>query len=139
MSESDEQKSVIKRARLSRETRSIFSIPNGAHLKGNLKQRAIQMNILKAEGFMPGASDLVLPEPIMFRPLLPGECHGLYLEMKRTGDSRTSNQQLAFGEMVTERGYEFAVAHGLDEALYILEQYVKRLREAKKIVSQIKI
>ena len=131
--ESKEQITLVEFARLHKQLRSIFSVPNGAHLKGNLKQRATQMSLLKAEGLMPGASDLILPEPIMTRPLHPGECHGLYLEMKRTGKSTTSDHQIDFGCMVAERGYEFRIAHGINEGIDILEDYIYRLGQAKKI------
>ena len=133
MSESKEQISLVECARLHKQLRSIFSVPNGAHLKGSLVQRAIQMELLKAEGLMPGASDLILPEPIMQRPLDPGECHGLYLEMKRTGKSATSHSQIDFGCMVASRGYEFRIARGLNEGIDILEDYIYRLEEAKKL------
>ena len=132
-SESKEQISLVEFARLHKQLSSIFSVPNGAHLKGNLKQRAIQMSILKAEGLMPGVSDLILPEPIMFRPLEPGECHGLYLEMKRTGKSSASDEQIDFGCMVAERGYDFRIAHGLDEGIDILTDYVEGLKEAERL------
>jgi hypothetical protein len=137
MSESHEQVALVQFARLIRELRSIFSVPNGAHLKGNRIQRARQMSILKAEGLMPGASDLVLPEPIMFGPLDPGECHGLYLEMKRTGKSVTSEEQVAFGQSMVDRGYEFQVAHGIDEGIEILTDYLNRLKDAKKRINRL--
>jgi len=54
----------------------MFSIPNGAFLGGKTqKARATNMNNLKAEGLLPGVSDIFL---MMAR----GGYHGLFLELK---------------------------------------------------------
>lgn len=131
--ESKHQKAVVELLRLTPELRDSFFAPqNGAHLAGSSKQKAIHMSRLKAEGLRLGVSDLVIMEPILYRPLESGESLGLFLEMKRTKGGRISKSQAEWGEVVTERGYEFAVANGIDEAIEVIEDYVRRLKLCRR-------
>lgn len=132
MSESKEQQALIEYAMHVPELRdTIFAVPNGAHLAGDRLRRAKQISRLKAEGMRPGVYDLVVPEPILFRPMVSGEACGLFLEMK-TLDGRVSDEQDEWGRTVVRRGYEARVAFGVDEGIRILADYVRRIREAAR-------
>ena len=121
MSEHLEQCAVVYYCQLKR--LAYFSIPNGQMLHGNERQRAGQIRKLKAEGFLDGASDLVvmLPKTILF------------IEMKKqkkklnngtfsNSHSKPSDNQLAFLKMVNRFGYAFGkVCYGSKEAIAFIE------------------
>jgi VRR-NUC domain len=86
------------------------AIPNG----GVRAQKTA--NTLKAEGVSPGFPDLIFCLP-------RGEYHALFIEMKRTADSRTSDHQKAWHERLRAVGYRVDVAHGFDEALVAFNNY----------------
>ena len=95
-----------------------FSIPNGGWLAGNAGQRAGQMNKLKAEGLLPGTSDLLIAEP-------RGKWHGMFLEMKQRGGKLSENQEWFLAE-AEKRGYFTAVAfNGFDDAQALVDDYLK--------------
>lgn len=95
-----------------------WSTPNGAHLAGGIKQRAAIMNKLKAEGFLPGVSDLIIFEP-------RGEYSALFLEMKREYGGEASENQKEFLLEIEKRGGFGAIAHGANEAIEILDNYLE--------------
>lgn len=132
MSETKEQQALIEYAMHVPELRdTIFAVPNGAHLAGDGKQKAIQIARLKREGLRPGVFDLVVPVPILRRPLEIGEAAGLFLEMKTRSGSVSKDQQ-SWGEIVRAVGYEAEIAFGLDHGIRILDSYVKRIRAARR-------
>lgn len=94
-----------------------FSVPNGAHLAGNASQRAAKMNKLKAEGFLPGVSDLIIFEP-------SGGYSAMFLEMKRERGGKLSENQAWFLAEVEKRNGFTAVAHGYDEAKELIDTYL---------------
>lgn len=104
----------------------IFAVPNGARLASGRDNRtaAIRMNLLKAEGLRPGASDLVLPSA-------RGGYFGLFLEMK-SGSGELSENQKQFLEGIERFGYFGAVAYGADEAIEILQHYLEQPRTEAK-------
>jgi len=77
-----------------------FAIPNGAFLQGNARQRAMQWRRLEAQGCRAGVSDL-------FFPGARHGFHGLFVEMKRDGSTRSSLSvsQREFLESMEGLGY----------------------------------
>jgi len=109
--ETDEQKVLVKYLILKKIF--YFSVPNGSVLKGNSRQRAIQMGKLKREGLISGTSDIVV--------LLPTKI--LFIEMKRTKGSSTSKEQKAFLEKVNLYPYAIGqVCKGAGEAMKFIEK-----------------
>lgn len=118
MNEHDEQVAVVNYLQLAYPNVMFWSNPNGAHLAGSLKARASQMNKLKAEGFLPGVSDLTIFEP-------RGGYSALFIEMKRLGGGNgASDNQLWFIREVEKRGAIGFVANGFEEAKQILDDYL---------------
>jgi hypothetical protein len=93
-----------------------FAIPNGAHLAGNTGQRIGQINKLKAEGFLPGVSDLFIAE-------LRGDWAGCFVEMKAE-NGRLSDNQAEFLARAEERGYFTIVAYGFEMAQEMVREYL---------------
>lgn len=105
----------------------LFSIPNGAVLAGGARERAIQANILKAEGMRPGVPDLFLAVPSRFRngdEQAPDGFHcGLFIEMKKP-DGATSPAQDYMSGILTGRGYKAAVCRSLEEFKKTVTDYL---------------
>lgn len=118
MTEHDEQVLVVSYL-FSHYPKVLFwSNPNGAHLAGSIRQRAAQMNKLKAEGLLPGVSDLTIFEP-------RGGYTAMFLEMKRLdGGNGASDNQSHFIREVEKRGAFGVVANGYDEAKILLDDYL---------------
>ena len=95
----------------------LFAIPNGAHLAGDARLRAIKMNAMKAEGFTPGISDLFLMIP-------KAGWHGLWIEMKAQG-GKLSDAQKDFMGAATLMGYQAVVCYGFDEAKTAITKYLQ--------------
>lgn len=110
--ETHEQADVVAWLRTRRHL--VFSVPNGAHVAGRtVSERARKVAKLKREGLLPGAPDLVVARaggpPVA-------------VEMKRAGQSRTTeaqNRVLAALECV---GWGVVVGFGADDAIRKLER-----------------
>jgi hypothetical protein len=107
--------------------RYIVAIPNGAHLAGDAKNRAMQMARLQRLGLHKGASDLLIAYPV-------GRYHGLFIEMKRPRDHfrdnasaerAVSDDQRIFLTSMADVGYFTAVCYGFDEAKTVTERYLR--------------
>jgi hypothetical protein len=107
--------------------RFVIAIPNGSHLAGLAKQRAVHMARLKAEGLKPGTSDLFIAYPV-------DPYSGLWLEFKRrrsqfvsreAAKCAVSEDQRAFLVQMGLVGYATAVAYGCDEAIDIVKGYLQ--------------
>ncbi len=98
----------------------LWSVPNGAILAGNAKQRAKQMNYLKAEGFKPGVSDL-------FLMIARDGYHGLFIEMKDKGKTKcsVSDTQWEHIHEAREQGYRADWCAGFDQAKELIDEYMK--------------
>ena len=109
--ETEEQRTLVQYCNL----KKIFSlsIPNGAILKGNPLQRARQMNKLKAEGLIVGASDFLV--------MLDNKM--LFIELKRVKGSTTSKAQKEFINKANQYPYAIAkVCKGAKEAIAFIEE-----------------
>lgn len=94
-----------------------FHVPNGG------KRNAREGARLKAQGVKAGVPDIFVPMPV-------GSHFGLFIEMKRAlehGKPKpvVSGQQRMMMDMLTAQGYKCVVAYGADDAIMILEQYLK--------------
>jgi hypothetical protein len=112
-SEHDEQVLVVEYLYFRYPKVLFFAVPNGASLSG----RGRAMNKLKAEGFLPGVSDLIIFEP-------RGTYSALFLEMKRKHGGEVHQNQTDFLIEIEKRGGFGAVANGADEAIEILDNYL---------------
>lgn len=77
------------------------------------KRSAITGARIKRMGGRAGAPDLFF--------VIKGIAHGL--ELKAGPGARTSGAQYASGKDWVEAGGQFAIAHGLDDALFVLESW----------------
>lgn len=101
-----------------------FSVANGVHLAGTGRQRAIQMNKLKAEGFTPGVTDTLFLSG-------RGGYLGLALEFKTVDKKNHRNggvtePQAEFLEAARLEGYRAEIAYGADDAERIVNDYLGR-------------
>ena len=130
-SEHDEQVTVIQWANLSKsrlpELELLFAIPNSANRfakpyiskKTGEKLPPISAVRLKAEGVKPGLPDLCLP-------VARRSCHALYIEMK-VGDNRPTPVQQYWHEQLQMQGNCVRVCYSADEAIKVLEWYLKAI------------
>lgn len=95
-----------------------FATPNGAYLGRDAIGRAIQMKKLKAEGFSAGVPDLVIP----YRT---SEYGGLFIEMKRKGGSKVSDEQKDWLSFLETQHYFAQVCYSSDEAITATMHYFK--------------
>lgn len=121
MSESQHQKAVVKwfRMQYPKYAYNLFAIPNGSVLAGNSRQRAMQMQRLKLEGFVNGVSDL-------FLMLARQGYHGLFIEMKDAGKTAcsVSEAQQNHIEAARQAGYMAEWCAGAEQAIELIEGYV---------------
>lgn len=99
-----------------------FSVPNGANLAGNEKQKVIQMRRLKAEGLTPGVADTIFLSG-------RGGYLGLALEFKtpdrmNQSDGGLTPNQREFLKAARAEGYCAQVAYGADHGQEIVENYL---------------
>jgi len=105
----------------------LFAIPNGAALAGGPAQRAMQMNKLKAEGLLPGVSDL-------FLMISSGEYNGIFIEMKDKGKTRCSVSNVQWEHILLAREHGFAATWcaGSKEAIQVITDYLNGNYEESK-------
>jgi hypothetical protein len=95
---------------------SAYAVPNGSHLAGDERVRAIQMAKLKKQGFKIGVPDVIIDIPV--EPY-----HGLRIEMKRVHRSETSDAQLEWQKRMLANGYQAVIAKGFLEARMAVVKY----------------
>ena len=98
--------------------RLIFSVPNGAVLKGKPEERAIQMRIVKSEGLVPGVADIFLSVPSC-------DLCGLYIETKTKKGEQSDNQKLFELDAVAQ-GYGYVIVRSIDEFMNAVRKYFDR-------------
>ena len=135
LTESAEQRAVVEWWRLYAPTRGIdarllIAVPNGGHLAGDARQRAIQMRRLKGEGLQPGTPDLFLAWPKLDKQGTRAAYsadriifHGLFVEMKSTSGTLQPEQTVMI-ETLRRAGYNVVVSYGADEAMRAIKYYI---------------
>ncbi len=89
---------------------ALFAVPNGG------RRDRVSGAKLKAEGVLPGVSDLIL--------LLPrGSHHGLLIEMK-TAKGKQSPAQRDWQREMESRGYRYIVCRSFDEFREAIDDYL---------------
>ena len=89
---------------------ALFAVPNGG------RRDRVSGAKLKAEGVLPGVSDLIL--------LLPrGRHHGLLIEMK-TERGKQSQAQRDWQRDMVHRGYKYMVIRSIDEFIDKVTDYL---------------
>jgi len=89
------------------------AIPNGSVLAGDERQRAIQMNKLKATGLRPGFPDLMI--------ILPGKV--AFAELK-SDKGVLSPAQIGWRDALERMGFAWRLVRTLDE----MKDYITELR-----------
>lgn len=119
MSEHQEQADVVEYLQRKYPHVLFWSTPNGARLSSGKDKRlsAIRMNGLKAEGLLPGVSDLIIFEP-------HGGYSAMFLEMKKRYGGEVSENQMWFLREIEQRGGYGVVAYGADEAMAFIDDYL---------------
>lgn len=116
-----------------------YMVPNGVQLGGGRTRRAQYMASLKAQGFKPGVSDMVIAYPIWHDLELgdqPHECLycGAYIELKRTPESypgpaarasAVKPDQRDWLELMRSVGYWCAVAYGREDFKSLVNSYLR--------------
>ena len=100
------------------ELRLLFHIPNGGC------RTRTEGAILSAMGVKKGIPDL-------FLPCAAGEWHGLFIEMK-TADGQMSGCQCEMFSALRAAGYAGEVCRSADEAISVLEAYLKKRGQIPK-------
>ena len=118
-----------------------YMVPNGTQLAGARNRRAQYMASLKAQGFKPGVSDIVIAYPT-YRPGYHGQGggadefghFGAYIELKRhvsayRGPAAIKNairkEQRDWLELMSSVGYWAAVAYGFEDFKELVGLYLK--------------
>ncbi len=98
------------------------AIANGG-ARGDSKESAmIRGGQLKAEGVTKGVSDTFLP--VYIKNLDGTAWHGLYIELKKPiGSSGESEEQIAFGEFVSQNNFCYRCCYGWREAADTIKAY----------------
>ena len=115
-SEDEEQIQVVKWAEMQMgrwpALQWLYHIPNGG------KRRRIEAARFKAMGVKAGVPDLCLPVP-------KGGYHGLYIEMKRQEGGKLSKDQREWIEGLDKNGYCVSRCDGWEQAVAVLEGYLR--------------
>ena len=91
----------------------LYAIPNGG------KRSIKTARMLKATGVKAGVPDMCLPVPRY-------PYHGLYIELKRRKGGRVSEKQSEWLQDLMKEGYKTCVCYGSDEAICVIDEYLKR-------------
>ena len=105
---------------------ALMAVPNGAHLAGDAKGRAIKMANLKRTGLRPGVPDLFLAVPHLFHCLdgTTAAIPGLWIEMKRR-PNKPSPEQESVLLYLRQRGYHVCICYSAEEAIRAISAYLK--------------
>lgn len=88
-------------------------VPNGSALAGGPKERAMQVNALKANGMRPGFPDLVL---------IASQGRVGFMEVKREGEKQ-SEAQIHWQGALTFLGHKYAVVRSIEDAAETLQEW----------------
>ena len=114
-SEHDEQVSIFDWAAVKQveipELRLLFAIPNGG------LRNKVTASKLKAEGVKSGVPD-------MFLPVARGRFHGLFIELKKVGGRKATDNQHEWMTRLTDQGYDCYVCYGAEPAILTITSYL---------------
>ena len=94
------------------DSRILFAIPNGSHKSMH------QAAKFKAEGLRPGVPDLFLAKGT-------SNYLGLFIEMKRTKGSVTSDDQYHMLNQLNRNGYRATICKGHNDAINAIKDYLR--------------
>lgn len=114
--ESTIQQHCVRWFRYQHPTLLLISVPNGAFLSGDSKQRAKQWYRLESEGAIPGAADLAL--------LTPRGGHGCLLIEMKTRDGRQSPEQKDFEDLAERNRCQYRIARSVEEFIEAVTEYL---------------
>ena len=90
----------------------IFHIPNGSYKSMTARIKS------KQEGLKSGVPDLMIP-------IARKDYHGLFIELKRIKDSKVSDSQKEWIDILNSQGYRAVVCYGSSEAIKEIENYLE--------------
>ena len=118
-----------------------YMVPNGTQLAGARTRRAMYMASLKAQGFRPGVSDIVIAYPTYFEGYHgmgggsdSGGHFGAYIELKRDRraykgpaalKSALKPEQRDWLELMSSVGYWAAIAYGRNDFTTLVNSYLR--------------
>lgn len=86
------------------------------HIPNEAKRSASYAALMKRIGLAKGFPDL-------FIPVAHSGYHGLFIELKRDGRGKPTDEQKAWIEYLNKAGYRASVCHGSEEAMKEIENY----------------
>lgn len=89
---------------------NLFAVPNGGYRTPATAAK------IKAEGALPGVSDLILL-------LARGKYHGLLIEMK-TDKGKQSEAQKEWQKLIEADGYKYVVVRSIEEFIKVVTDYL---------------
>ena len=93
---------------------NLFAVPNGGYRTPATAAK------IKAEGALPGVSDLILL-------IARGGYHGLLIEMK-TDKGRQSEAQREWQRLIEADGYKYVVVRSIEEFIKVVTDYLNETR-----------
>lgn len=96
---------------------NLFAVPNGGYRTPATAAK------IKAEGALPGVSDLILL-------IARGGYHGLLIELK-TDKGRQSEAQREWQRLIEADGYKYVVVRSIEEFIEVVTDYLNETRNGK--------
>jgi hypothetical protein len=93
---------------------NLFAVPNGGYRTPATAAK------IKAEGALPGVSDLILL-------IARGGYHGLLIEMK-TDKGRQSEAQREWQRLIETDGYKYVVVRSIEEFIKVVTDYLNETK-----------
>ena len=87
------------------------------HIANEGKRTRYTGDLLKRMGMRKGFPDLCVP-------VAKGKYHGFYIEMK-SHKGKPTNEQISWLKRLKSQGYATAICYGSQEAITIIEKYMK--------------
>ena len=94
---------------------NLFAVPNGGYRTPATAAK------IKAEGALPGVSDLILL-------IARGDYHGLLIEMK-TDKGRQSEAQREWQRLIEADGYKYVVVRSIEEFIKVVTDYLNETKQ----------
>lgn len=94
---------------------NLFAVPNGGYRTPATAAK------IKAEGALPGVSDLILL-------IARGGYHGLLIEMK-TDKGRQSEAQREWQRKIEADGYKYVVVRNIEEFIKVVNDYLNETKQ----------